>query len=216
MKRHPALSLGASDVSLLELVNAYTTAINEGRAHDPILITRIENADGKELFKYQSQQEIQAIPYETAFLLTDMLKGGLTEPGGTSKALWAYDLFRYDTEFGGKTGTSSNHSDAWFVGVTPNLVGGSWVGSEHRSIHFRTGELGQGSRTALPVFAYFMEGVLKDKHLTKYRGKFPKPKEVIHKSYGCQGLYHPKDTDSITVYLPDSLAGSEEDMLTSF
>lgn len=216
LEETPALSLGASDVSLLELVNAYTTAINEGRAHDPILITRIENADGKELFKYQSQQEIQAIPYETAFLLTDMLKGGLTEPGGTSKALWAYDLFRYDTEFGGKTGTSSNHSDAWFVGVTPNLVGGSWVGSEHRSIHFRTGELGQGSRTALPVFAYFMEGVLKDKHLTKYRGKFPKPKEVIHKSYGCQGIYHPKDTDSITVYLPDSLAGSEEDMLTSF
>ena len=102
------------------------------------------------------------------------------------------------------------------MGVTPNLVGGSWVGGEHRSIHFRTGELGQGSRTALPIFAYFMEGVLKDKHLTRYRGRFSKPKETIRKPYGCQGLYHPKDTDSIAVNLPDSLQESEEDIPTSF
>lgn len=59
--------------------------------------------------------------------MTEMLKAGLTEPLGTSQALWGYDLFRYNTEFGGKTGTSSNHSDAWFVGVTPRLVGGAWV-----------------------------------------------------------------------------------------
>lgn len=94
--------------------------------------------------------------------MTQMLMAGLTEPMGTSQALWGYDLFRYNTDFGGKTGTSSNHSDAWFVGVTPNLVGGCWVGGEHRSIHFRTGALGQGSRTALPVFGYFMEKVLAD------------------------------------------------------
>lgn len=212
LEETPALSLGASDISLLELINAYSTAINEGKEHDPVLITRIENSDGKILFDYKPQQQIQAIPYQTAFLLTDMLKGGLTEPGGTSKALWAYDLFRYDTEFGGKTGTSSNHSDAWFVGVTPNLVGGAWVGGEHRSIHFRTGELGQGSRTALPIYAYFMEGVLKDKSLAKYRGRFPnKPKEAIQKSYGCQGLYHPRDTDSISVNLLDSLIETEEE-----
>lgn len=209
----PAMSLGASDVSLLELVNAYTTAVNEGIEHDPVLVTRIEDKDGKVLYEYQPSEPVQAIPYETAFLMTELLKGGLTEPGGTSKALWAYDLFRYDTEFGGKTGTSSNHSDAWFVGVTPNLVGGAWVGGEHRSIHFRTGELGQGSRTALPIYAYFMEGVLKDKSLTHYRGKFPlKPKVPISKSYGCRGDYRPapRDTDSIAITLPDSLAVEEE------
>lgn len=212
LEETPALSLGASDVSLLELVNAYSTAINEGKEHDPVLITRIESADGKVFFEYQPQQQVQVIPYETAFLLTDLLKGGLTEPKGTSKALWAYDLFRYDTDFGGKTGTSSNHSDAWFVGVTPNLVAGSWVGGEHRSIHFRTGELGQGSRTALPVYAYFMEGVLKDKSLQRYRGRFPnKPKEAIRKAYGCQGDYHPRDTDSIATNLPDSLFLEEAD-----
>lgn len=208
LEETPSISLGASDVSLLELVNAYTTAINDGISHDPVLVTRIEDQQGKVLYEYKAPQPIQAIPYETAFLMTEMLKGGMTEPGGTSKALWGYDLFRYDTQFGGKTGTSSNHSDAWFVGVTPKLAAGAWVGGEHRSIHFRTGELGQGSRTALPIFAYFMEGVLKDKTLASYRGLFPaKPKEKISKPYGCNGDYRPapRDTDSIAVNLPDSI-----------
>ncbi|MEG0645678.1 MAG: transglycosylase domain-containing protein [Bacteroides sp.] len=209
LEETPALSLGASDVSLLELVNAYTTVVNEGITHDPVLVTRIEDQSGKVLYEYQPQPT-QALPYETAFLMTEMLKAGLTEPLGTSQALFGYDLFRYDTEFGGKTGTSSNHSDAWFVGVTPHLVGGAWVGGEHRSIHFRTGELGQGSRTALPIFAYFMEGVLKDQSLKQYRGKFPQPKEKINKSYGCRSTYPPKDTDSVAVSLPDSLVSEEE------
>lgn len=208
LEETPAISLGASDVSLLELVNAYATTVNEGRAHDPVLVTRIEDRHGNVLYEYKAPKSVQVISYETAFLMTEMLKGGMTEPGGTSKALWAYDLFHYDTQFGGKTGTSSNHSDAWFVGVTPHLVGGAWVGGEHRSIHFRTGQLGQGSRTALPIFAYFMEKVLKDKSLAKYRGQFPvKPKEKINKSYNCNGDYRPapRDTDSISVNLPDSV-----------
>ena len=86
----------------------------------------------------------------------------MTEPGGTSQALWEWDLFRYDTDFGGKTGTSSNHSDAWYVGVTKNLIAGAWVGGEHRSVHFRTGRLGEGSKTALPIYGLFMEKVMKD------------------------------------------------------
>lgn len=208
LEETPALSLGASDVSLMELVNAYTTVVNEGITHDPVLVTRIESRNGTVLFEY-TPQPVQAIPYETAFLMTELLKAGLTEPLGTSQALWGYDLHRYNTEFGGKTGTSSNHSDAWFVGVSPQLVGGAWVGGEHRSIHFRTGALGQGSRTALPIYAYFMEKVLKDKELIKYRGKFPQPKQPIKKSYGCRTIYHPKDSDSIAVSLPDSIVDDE-------
>lgn len=208
LEETPAISLGASDVSLLELVNSYTTAINDGVSHDPVLVTRIEDSKGNVLFEYTPPTPVQAIPYETAFLMTELLKGGLTEPRGTSKALWSYDIFNYDTDFGGKTGTSSNHSDAWFVGVTPKLVAGAWVGGEHRSIHFRTGELGQGSRTALPIYAYFMEGVLKDKTLTRYRGKFPqKPKQEIQKKYNCPSDYRPapRDTDSIFTELTDSI-----------
>jgi penicillin-binding protein 1A len=193
LENQPSTCLGASDVSLLELVNSYATVVNEGVYHDPILVTRIEDKNGKVIYQNQSVKK-RVIPYETAWLMTEMLKGGMTEPGGTSQALWGWDLFRYNTDFGGKTGTSSNHSDAWFVGVSKNLIGGSWVGGDHRSVHFRTGELGQGSRTALPVFGYFMEKVLKDDHFKQYRGKFPtKPKENITKSYNCY-TYVPKDT----------------------
>lgn len=208
LEETPAMSLGASDVDLLELIDSYSTVINDGVQNDPVLVTRIEDKDGKVLYEYQAPKPQQAIPYETAFLMTELLKGGLTEPRGTSQALWAYDLFKYDTEFGGKTGTSSNHSDAWFVGVTPKLVAGAWVGGEHRSIHFRTGQLGQGSRTALPIYAYFMEKVLKDQSLKSYRAKFPRqPKEAIKKPYNCSRSYRPvpRDTDSIAIAIADSL-----------
>ncbi|SHE87184.1 transglycosylase domain-containing protein [Dysgonomonas macrotermitis] len=188
LEETPSLSLGASDVSLLELINSYCTVINEGMAHDPVLVTRIEDRNGKILFQYNKTQ-VQALSYETAFLMTEMLKSGMTEPGGTTRALWGFNLFNYNTEFGGKTGTSSNHSDAWFVGVTPKLVAGAWVGGEHRSIHFKTGAFGQGSRTALPIFGYFMEKVLADKNLTSYRAKFPAPKKPINRNYQCQSVY---------------------------
>lgn len=177
--------------------------------HDPILVTRIEDKNGKVIFEAKRDQR-RVIPYETSWLMTELLKGGMTEPGGTSQALWAWDLFKYNTDFGGKTGTSSNHSDAWFVGVTPKLIGGAWVGGEHRSVHFRTGALGQGSRTALPVFAEFMERVLKDESLKQYRGKFPtKPKEPITKEYGCHSYFKPDTTSTDTVNSED-IIGTEE------
>ncbi|WP_300724857.1 transglycosylase domain-containing protein [uncultured Bacteroides sp.] len=202
----PALSLGASDVSLLELVSAYGTVVNDGVAIDPILVTRIEDRDGKVIYKAQPQ-ETKALPYASAYLMQQMLRGGLTCPGGTSQALWRFKIFDKGTEFGGKTGTSSNHSDAWFVGVSPNLVGGAWVGGEYRSIHFRTGELGQGSRTALPVFGYFMEKVLADPQLSKdYVAKFPPAKEKLDRSWDCNTyLPHYTDSDSLSIALGDSL-----------
>lgn len=189
----PSTCLGSSDVSLLELVNSFGTVVNEGMYHDPILVTRIEDKNGKVIYQAATEQK-RVISYETAWLMTEMLKGGMTEPGGTTQALWEWDLFNYNTDFGGKTGTSSNHSDAWFVGVTKNLIGGAWVGGEHRSVHFRTGQLGEGSRTALPIFGLFMEKVLKDENFKQYRGKFPtKPKEKILRSYNCH-TYIPRDT----------------------
>lgn len=189
----PSLSLGSSDVSLLELVNSYCTVINDGKMQEPVLVTRIEDSDGSIIFQHKPEAK-QAIPYETAFLMRQMLQAGLTEPGGTTQNLWSWDLFRYGVDFGGKTGTSSNHSDAWFVGVTPHLVGGAWVGGEYRSIHFRTGNLGEGSKTALPVFGYFMEKVLADTRLSRYRAKFPPPSKAISKPYTCQTPYPKKDS----------------------
>lgn len=206
----PALSLGASDVSLLELVSSYGTIMNDGVATDPILVTRIEDKNGNVIYAAETKQQ-EAVPYESAYLMQQMLRGGLLESGGTSQALWRFNIFNSGTEFGGKTGTSSNHSDAWFVGVSPNLVGGAWVGGEYRSIHFRTGELGQGSRTALPVFGYFMEKVLADNNLKQYRAKFKTPGRNLTRRWDCSDyLPHISDSDSILVELPDSLAFIEE------
>jgi len=211
----PSTCLGSSDVSLLELVNSFGTVVNEGVYHDPVMITRIEDKDGNVIFQPKTEQK-RVIPYEEAWLMTVLLRGGMTEPGGTSRALWSWDIFRYNTDFGGKTGTSSNHSDAWFIGVSPKLIGGAWVGGEHRSVHFRTGELGQGSRTALPIFGMFMEKVLKDENLKQYRGKFPtKPKQEISRNYSCQTYLRPDTTkiDSTSlddIDLPDDVPVSDE------
>ena len=172
----PSLALGASDVNLLELVNGYSTVVNDGKMHDPILVTRILDRDGNEIYIAPTEQR-QAIPYRSAFFVQQLLQGGLRERGGTSMSLWGYVGKYTDSEFGGKTGTSNYHSDAWFVGVSPKLVCGAWVGGEYRCIHFRTGALGQGSRTALPICGYFLESVLGDPAFKHYHGKFDKPKE---------------------------------------
>ena len=196
----PSLALGSSDVNLLELVNSYCTIANDGKAHEPVLVTRILDRDGKEIYAAPTEQR-QAIPYKSAFLMQQMLLGGLRERGGTSMSLWGYvGQFDRDTEFGGKTGTSNNHSDAWFVGVSPKLVAGAWVGGEYRSIHFRTGQLGQGSRTALPICGYFFQSVLSDPNFKQYHGKFSAPKDdnIRAEMYlNCQYVYHVVDSDSI-------------------
>lgn len=189
----PSLALGSSDVNLLELVNAYSTVVNDGKAHDPVLVTRILDRDGNEIYVVPSEQR-QAIPYKSAFLMQQLLLGGLREPGGTSMSLWRYVRAYNDTEFGGKTGTSNNHSDAWFVGVSPKIVVGAWVGGEYRSIHFRTGALGQGSRTALPICGNFLESLLGDPAFKRYHGKFAKPTdEIEYEMYNCSSYYRKKE-----------------------
>lgn len=194
----PSLALGSSDVNLLELVNAYSTVVNNGKFHEPVLVTRIEDKDGKVIYEAPTEQK-QVIPTRSAFLMQQMLQGGMREPGGTSMPLWSYvSPYARDTEFGGKTGTSNNHSDAWFVGVSPNLVGGAWVGGEYRCIHFRTGALGQGSRTALPIFGYFIEKVLADPTFKRYHGKFGKPTDDIsYNDYNCMGVIHQRQEEEV-------------------
>jgi len=194
----PSLCLGSSPVTLLELVNAYNTIAAEGMYHPPVIVTRIEDHTGKKIYEAETKQE-RVVSYENSFLMTELLKGGVTEPGGTSRALWNWDLARWNTDFGGKTGTSSNYSDAWFVGVTPKLVGGAWVGADRHSSAFRSSGLGQGSRAALPVFAMFMEKVLSDEDFAHYRAKFPtEPKEPITRAYKCPPYRSPDadETDS--------------------
>ena len=204
----PSISLGSSDVNLLELVNAYSTVVDDGRVHEPVLVTKIVDRHGKVIYTAKDESH-QAIPYRSAFFMQQLLQGGLREYGGTSMALWRFvRKFDKSTSFGGKTGTSNNHSDAWFVGVTPGLVSGAWVGGEYRSIHFRTGALGQGSRTALPIVGYYLESVLDDPQFSKYRRKFPNPKEDIDRScYSCTYIPRPREEEDSTDL--DSLSASD-------
>ncbi len=188
----PSLALGSSDVNLLELADAYSTIANDGKHHEAVLVTRIVDSKGKEVYVAPDESE-QAVPYKSAFLMQQMLMGGLREPGGTSQSLNGYVGEFRDCDWGGKTGTSNNHSDAWFMGVSPNLVVGAWVGGEYRSIHFRTGALGQGSRTALPICGYFLNALLKDPKFKKYRAKFKDSQDpdITKDMYECASYVQP-------------------------
>lgn len=211
----PALALGSSDVNLVELTSAYSTVADDGKYHEPVLVTHITDRNGNEIYRASTDSE-QVIPHRTACLTQQLLLGGLREPGGTSQSLWGYVGKYSDTEWGGKTGTSNNHSDAWFMGVSPKLVVGAWVGGEYRCIHFRTGALGQGSRTALPICGYFLESVLADPAFKKYHAHFPKPNpaEVDYSDYNCSSYYHQKndtvETDSLQ-FLHDDIVPMEQD-----
>lgn len=207
----PALALGSSDINLLELANAYSTVANDGKYVKRVLVTRIVDRNGKEVYKAPLNEE-QVIPYKSAFLMQQMLMGGTREPGGTSMSLNGYVGNFRDTDWGGKTGTSNNHSDAWFMGVSPKLVVGAWVGGEYRCIHFRTGALGQGSRTALHICGYFLQSVLGDPAFAKYRTKFGKPKDddITSAMYNCQSYYMREKNDSTNT---DSIHVEEEIVL---
>lgn len=198
----PSVCLGSSAVTLQELTAAYCPFMNGGYRIDPVFITRIEDQKGKVVFT-QSLQQVRALSEETAFLMKIMLRSGLEEPGGTVQALFSYDLFRYQTDFGGKTGTSSDHSDGWFIGVTKDIVAGVWVGSNNPSVHFRTSEMGEGCKTALPIFGIFMENILRDTNFDYLKGAFLKSKGKITKDYSCHTRYSPND--SIPTPLSDSV-----------
>ena len=207
----PSLALGSSDVTLLEMVNAYCVPADNGKHHAPVLITRIVDKNGNEVYVAPQKSE-QVISYKSAFLVQQLLQSGMREPGGTSMSLWGYVSNFRDTEFGGKTGTSNNHSDAWFMAVSPRLVCGAWVGGEYRSIHFRTGALGQGSRTALPICGYFLQSVLSDPEFQKYHGKFDKPNQsdITGDMYNCASYYPQAHADTTA---NDSLSHAEEILL---
>ena len=210
----PSLTLGSSDVNLLEMVNAYCTPVNDGKHIDPVLVARIEDRDGNVIYKAPTEAK-QVIPYRSAFLVQQLLKGGMSGTSSRLMGFVGYDKAA-DTDFGGKTGTSNNHSDAWFIGTTPKLVVGAWVGGEYRSIHFRTGMLGQGNRTALPICGYFLGSVLNDPAYKQYRTKFSAPHHdaaLYSTEYDCGGYFRaPADSDSISI---DSLDVDEIDEYTA-
>lgn len=185
LKSVPSVSLGTNDVSVYEMVRAYSTFLNKGQRVDPLLVTKIVDRNGDVVAEFSLKTE-KVLSEETAWLMLYMFRGGMEEPGGTSQALWEYPgLWKKDNQIGGKTGTSSKYVDGWYMGITKDLVTGIWVGADDRTVHFTSAETGEGSHTALPIFGRFMEKVYADPKSGYTYGPFPKPWVKITKEYNC-------------------------------
>lgn len=204
LKSVPSVSLGPNDVSVFEMVRAYGTFLNKGNKVDPILVDKITDQDGNLIEEFKLKQT-EVLSKEIAWLMLYMFKGGMEEPGGTSQALWEWDLWKKNNQIGGKTGTSSDYVDGWYMGITKDLVTGIWVGADDRSVHFKTSETGEGSRTALPIFGKFMEKVYKDASTGYTQGPFPKPEVEITRTYNCVSPRIVVDTLRSDTTMVDSL-----------
>jgi penicillin-binding protein 1A len=153
----PSICLGTPDVSLFEMVGAYTTYANSGTHVEPIFVTRIEDRNGNVLQDFVANKN-EALDEQTTYVMVEMLRNVVR--GGTATRL-RYK-FKLMNDIFGKTGTTQNYSDGWFIGCTPDLIAGSWVGCDDRYIRFHSMENGQGASTALPIWAKFFQRVYSD------------------------------------------------------
>lgn len=176
-----AIALGACDLSLFEMVGANATFANKGVFTQPMYITRIEDKNGR-LIQHFNPVTNEAMSEQTAYLMIEMLKG-VVESGTGIRLRYRYGLMN---PIAGKTGTTQNQSDGWFMGLTPDLVAGAWVGCEDRSAHFRSITYGQGAAAALPIWAIFMKKVQSDKTINLYIGDFEKPSKPLDVEVDCQ------------------------------
>ena len=168
---YPSIALGSFEASVYDMVGAYGTFVNHGVWTEPIYLTRIEDKNGNILYE-RKPKVVQALNEQTAYVMTYMLKG-VVEEGTGVRMRYKYGL---NNPIGGKTGTTNDNSDGWFMGITPQLVGGVWTGCEDRAIHFRTTDLGEGANTALPIFALFLKKVYADNSLGIKKGDFEPPR----------------------------------------
>ena len=159
---HPSMSLclGPCEMTVAEMVSAYTTFANRGIRTAPMFVSRIEDNEGNVIISFQPRMN-EVISEESANKMLVLLKG-VVDGGTAGRLRYKYN---FTGEIGGKTGTTNRNSDAWFMGFTPQLVSGCWVGGDDRDIHFDSMRMGQGATMALPIWAYFMKKVYRDKTL---------------------------------------------------
>lgn len=180
----PSICLGTFDASVFDMTGAYSAFANEGLWTEPTYLLRIEDKNGNVLYN-NSPKVVQALNPQTAYVMTYMLKGVIDEGTG-------YRLrrdYHIMNPIGGKTGTTNDNSDGWFIGITPQLVTGIWTGCEDRDIHFRSTRLGEGANTALPIFAGYMKRVYANTALgIKKNVDFVPPKSGVSITLDC-GAY---------------------------
>ncbi len=185
----PSIALGTADMSVFEMVTAYSTFVNEGVYVTPVIVTRIEDKNGTVLYQHTPNAR-DVLSKETAYVTVNLMEGVTQGGSGTRlRGTWAggSDHYKravtgYPYDFknpiAGKTGTTQNQSDGWFMGMVPDLVTGVWVGGEHRSIHFPTITYGQGATMALPIWGIYMKKVYADENLDVSSGEFPRPENL--------------------------------------
>ena len=176
----PSICLGVCDLTLYEMVGAMSTFANKGVYVKPIFITKIEDKNGNIIETFKAEQH-EALDEVTAYKMIELMKGVVYE--GTGVRLRYKYGFR--NPIAGKTGTTQNQSDGWFMGITPDLTTGIWTGAEDRSVHFKTITLGQGSNMALPIWALYMQKVYADPTLHISQGDFQKPLSNVDLDFDC-------------------------------
>ena len=194
----PSLCLGVCDLTLEEITAAFASFANQGVYIEPIAFTRIEDKNGNAIFDVVPKTE-EALDERTAYIMLDMLKhvvdgawnrekGKTVGTGMRLRMTWGkrgkYGGIKYPTA--GKTGTTQNNSDGWFIGITPDLVTGVWTGAEDRSVHFNSTDLGQGANMALPIYGYYMNKVYEDPTIDISKGDFPKPQGDLGVELDCR------------------------------
>ncbi len=203
----PSIALGAMNGSLEEMVTLYSTFARKGQVKEPFFLTKIETADGEVLIKFdQKKNFVQGLNPDISAVMTNMLE--MVVDSGTARRL--HTRYNLPKGIAGKTGTTQGQSDGWFIGYTPRLAMGVWVGGEIPSVRFRSLHLGQGANTALPIWALTMQQITKDKGLRKYR---PKPFPLLSDSL-AQTLNCPSFVESLIIEEPEvKLLPEEEGLL---
>jgi penicillin-binding protein 1A len=198
----PAIALGAGDISLKEMVTAYGVLANMGVRRDPIYLLRIEDRNGKILKSYTAEnpEGEQVLSDSICQFTVEMMRGVINN--GTGQRLRS--TFGLQNDIAGKTGTTQNQTDGWFIGFTPNIVAGVWVGGDDPSVRFKSLALGQGANTSLPIFGSFLQKVYKDGSLFNYRSSaaFPAPSDTLRAFMDCPD-YSETDVE-ISPVLPDA------------
>lgn len=185
----PSIALGTADMSVFEMVSAYSTFVNEGVYVKPVIVTRIEDKNGTVLYQHVPETK-DVLSAEAAYVTVNLMEGVTQGGSGTRlRGTWAGEQdsykravtgYPYDFKnpIAGKTGTTQNQSDGWFMGMVPNLVTGVWVGGENRSVHFPSITYGQGATMALPIWGIYMNKIYADGELNVSSGDFPRPDDL--------------------------------------
>jgi penicillin-binding protein 1A len=181
----PSMCLGVADISVIEMVGAYTTYANKGIHTEPIFVTRIEDRHGNIIEEFYPDKN-EALDEETTYIMTQILRNTIDGSGGTGQRVRFKYGVPYSLQIAGKTGTTQSNSDGWFMGYTPDLVAGTWVGCSDRFVRFRTTTYGQGASTALPIWAKFIRQVYEDTTLNyNLNATFEKPIKELSVELDC-------------------------------